>query len=709
MAVNPSNKISQVDMATLATLANSKTTLPKYITPGSPGSGNLNYAFPDWSGAARDSGSNPKWLTELNRLRGNLFSLFGTAALHSVFTTVSGAVGIGFWPITGAGQTELGPSSSILSNVGFVYPDSGATVSLAAKSIGYDTGGILFPDLAAYDNYATTISKTFRATMVIGGADNVIFSGGLNFPSGVSDPSCTLSCATSFPIGNGSWSKNSYGQFYADSNSVSVAPGIYHFDFTLTTSDTSGGIYAMGISDYLSDHSYHIASGGGQVTITFTAPSPISGIHNALPLKIIMGSIGTGSTGYGFGIHSITTNFDPSDPNSAYFSAEQNGLNSWIATGATGIFVAQTAPISSLNAATPALMPWNLIRTKYGSTVSVSENPALLGDLAPDSPTNTARISNSYNQSLSVELQQEPPGWIAGRYFSLGFNIMDSNGNLQIVAVAGTSGGTHPVWPLIEGGTVADGDPTYGVGWQCRSVLAAAVAFTPKTHRDLSVPVYPFYWQGNTTLATTWAATNAYALNATVIDANGNTQNCTAAGTSAGTAPVWNQTLAGTTTDGGVTWTLITLIAETNDFLKPPTATSGLTRWGANIQWQRNTYHAPSYDPGWHQDNLAIGWWIYTVSFNRIQPGSAVSVTIGCIRSGSFVAFGTYATGQTVQVLWPVFTSDALAYQCAERIDIQAVAISSGGAGVSVGATAAGYPVCAAFVSDVTALLALIT
>jgi predicted flavoprotein YhiN len=59
-------------------------------------------------------------------------------------------------------------------------------------------------------------------------------------------------------------------------------------------------------------------------------------------------------------------------------------------------------------------------------------------------------------------------------------------------------------------------------------------------------------------------------------------------------------------------------------------------------------------------------------------------------------------------VLWPVFTSDALVYQCGERIDLQAVAISSGGAGVSLGATAAGYPMCAAFVSDTTKLLNLI-
>jgi hypothetical protein len=261
--------------------------------------------------------------------------------------------------------------------------------------------------------------------------------------------------------------------------------------------------------------------------------------------------------------------------------------------------------------------------------------------------------------------------------------------------------------------------------------------FTPAIHRPQSIPVYPFYWQGDSTLPTTWVAATAYALNATVIDANGNTQKCTTAGTSAATAPVWSQTLAGVTSDGStLKWTLLTLAAETNAFLKPPTATSGLTRWGANNQWQRNNYHSPSYDAGWQQDNLAFGWWIYSVSLNRFSTvpktingvgagdpnvgagdtgmdtsgvsGSEVNVTIGCMRNGAFVSFGTWATGQTIQVLWPVFTSDALVYQCGERIDLQAVAISSGCAGVSLGATAAGYPMCAAFVSDTTKLLNLI-
>jgi hypothetical protein len=449
--------------------------------------------------------------------------------------------------------------------------------------------------------------------------------------------------------------------------------------------------------------------------------------------------------------------------NGISFAPEKISSQFGVSTTVPGFWSAYCNEVSNLNVVQPQNMPWNLSRTSgLRPNYASQANPMLLGDKAWSNPPKLDQPSNSYDQTLPVESQVEPPSWIASRYFSLGFNIMDSNGNLEIVTTAGITGASAPAWPTTENGDVTDGT----VHWNCRRVLAATAAwstgaktlgsaikdsngntqvvttagmsaatvptwatmdgqktddgsviwekrssFSPVQHRAQAVPVYPFYWQGNNTLPTTWVAATAYALNATVIDANGNTQQCTTAGTSAATAPVWSLTLAGVTSDGAtLKWTLITLAAETAAFLKPPTATSGLTRWGANDQWQRNTYNSPFYDAGWQADNLALGWWIYSVSINRmmLNPASQVAVTIGCIRNGSFVAFGTWNTGQTIQVLWPVFTSDALVYQCGERVDIQAVAIASGGAGVSTGATASGYPICAAFVSDTTALLNLL-
>jgi hypothetical protein len=121
------------------------------------------------------------------------------------------------------------------------------------------------------------------------------------------------------------------------------------------------------------------------------------------------------------------------------------------------------------------------------------------------------------------------------------------------------------------------------------------------------------------------------------------------------------------------------------------------------------------YDAGWQKmsatdtQGMAYGWWIYSVSINRQAYNEPpISVTIGCMRNGSFVAFGTYATGQTLQVLWPVFTSDALVYQCSERLHIQALAIATVNS-VSTGMTIATPALVAAFVTDTEKLLGLVT
>ena len=147
--------------------------------------------------------------------------------------------------------------------------------------------------------------------------------------------------------------------------------------------------------------------------------------------------------------------------------------------------------------------------------------------------------------------------------------------------------------------------------------------------------------------------------------------------------------------------------------MPPKTSSSSeLTVWGAGNQWFNNTWFTGHTELGWQQGNLALGWWIYSIAINRLgtaanvslPQSSAVAVTIGCIRNGAFVAFRTYNTGQKINVLWPIFTSDALVYQCSERVDVQAVAIASGGAGVSIGA-GVGYPICAAYYNDTVALL----
>lgn len=77
----------------------------------------------------------------------------------------------------------------------------------------------------------------------------------------------------------------------------------------------------------------------------------------------------------------------------------------------------------------------------------------------------------------------------------------------------------------------------------------------------------PFVWRWNRVstgfvctgltqdyLLSAWAASAAFALNTVIVDTNGNCQKVTVAGTSGASAPTWNATQFGNTTDGTITW-----------------------------------------------------------------------------------------------------------------------------------------------------------
>jgi hypothetical protein len=115
--------------------------------------------------------------------------------------------------------------------------------------------------------------------------------------------------------------------------------------------------------------------------------------------------------------------------------------------------------------------------------------------------------------------------WAATTAFVNGDKIIDSNGNLQTVTAGGggNSGGSPPTWSQAAAGTTTDNALTW--------------TQTPGTPNQV------------------WQAAKAYALNMALVDTNGNVQRVTTAGTSGGSAPSWNVTGGGTTTDNTVTWT----------------------------------------------------------------------------------------------------------------------------------------------------------
>jgi hypothetical protein len=66
--------------------------------------------------------------------------------------------------------------------------------------------------------------------------------------------------------------------------------------------------------------------------------------------------------------------------------------------------------------------------------------------------------------------------WVASHSYSLGNEILDSNGNVQVVTTAGTSkSGTHPTWSTTVGATTVDGTVTWTeVGIPASYALASA-------------------------------------------------------------------------------------------------------------------------------------------------------------------------------------------------------------------------------------------
>lgn len=116
----------------------------------------------------------------------------------------------------------------------------------------------------------------------------------------------------------------------------------------------------------------------------------------------------------------------------------------------------------------------------------------------------------------------EAGGWRPGTAYDVGAQIVDTNGDVETVTVAGTSGANPPTWATVPGGVVTDGT----------------------VHWTNSGPAPTGLWEPNT----------YYPVGAEVFDSSGNLQQVTTAGTSGTTQPAW--VTAGTTADGPtLVWT----------------------------------------------------------------------------------------------------------------------------------------------------------
>lgn len=155
-----------------------------------------------------------------------------------------------------------------------------------------------------------------------------------------------------------------------------------------------------------------------------------------------------------------------------------------------------------------------LILDVTGSVQQV-QTGGISGDGVPNWNPNQGQTSAD---SAVVWLNLGHALWQANTSYAAGQAILDASGGIQLVQVGGTSGAAQPAWQ--EKGPTTD----------------AAVI-----------------WSNAGTMR--WQASTNYKAGSIVLDANGNLQTTTAAGTSGGNEPAWRVMPGATTGDANMTWT----------------------------------------------------------------------------------------------------------------------------------------------------------
>ena len=171
--------------------------------------------------------------------------------------------------------------------------------------------------------------------------------------------------------------------------------------------------------------------------------------------------------------------------------------------------------------------------------------------------------------------------WQPNHPYNAGSSVVDANGNLQVVQSPGTSGAAAPPWATDAGEGTSDGPQLVWINegrptiWEPKTAYVLHQMFTDQAGNLQEVAVAgvsgwsQLIWKPTSGQQTadgpalkwlnggpgTWQPATAYTAGQFVLDANGNTQHVTGAGTSGTSQPAWNATVGKTTADAGVRWT----------------------------------------------------------------------------------------------------------------------------------------------------------
>jgi hypothetical protein len=164
-----------------------------------------------------------------------------------------------------------------------------------------------------------------------------------------------------------------------------------------------------------------------------------------------------------------------------------------------------------------------LIRDSRGN-VQIVQTAGISGDSAPSWNPNAGQTTTEISGLVWNNLGHS--SWQPNTFFNSGQAIIDSNGQIQIAQIGGTSGTTAPIWNETANATTTD----TAVIW---------------------VNHGPLIWQ----------ASHQYSVGQIIIDSHGKLQVVQTPDTSLRTQPVWNTKPGGTTADGKITWLYLPFIS----------------------------------------------------------------------------------------------------------------------------------------------------
>lgn len=616
----------------------------------------------------------------------------------------------------------------------FTYPDTGGSEYVTVGA-GVGSGVMGFAgNLSTWTNSTyqqctnatvgtfVTTPETTSATynLIVGGVHPVTLSGtfqiafqyqqglmwsGTAIVSDGTDPTALASVdASGWISGAGSWVKSSVAAdayngaviFTCTISGVTVNPGTYTVKLTGNIGGddvrTNEGIYGWQIT--YPSRCYYLFSGtigdqgvllgtGVAYTVTISANTTAIGIHNSKTVYAIAVDnfdIHPAPTGLFSRDYTLTNTPSTMSPGTAFNLNGPFPNSAGVFGSAPGVWTGLIPPVGLPPFESALFMPWNLFFINGSGTVINPPYPVLpyTGGLAFTASAATRAYDIINEAGLSPQI------WNADTYYPLGFTICDSNGNFQQVNSAGHSSSSPPTWSTTIGGVTAE--PVYpgtgshtgtnfpGVQWVMITSPCAGKPYNSAAARMFSQPAYPIMKSTDT-----WPASTAVAAGRLILDSNGDIRICIQPGTTGSTQPSW---ILGSFT----------------------TVTDGSAHWGFYLQGVG--YGAPGDGTG---TAGFTGGWIYRLNINDPAASGATSCQIGCIRSGSFVSFGTFTVGQSYDVMWPIFTNTPLVYVCSARIDVQTMFF--GGGTLTTPPTpwgAIGWPLLASYYTDLNTILGLI-